>query len=31
MNAAAGSPSAEKTDNEAYITGQAIRVKVTGR
>lgn len=29
-NAAAGSPSAEKTDNEAFITGQAIRALFIG-
>jgi hypothetical protein len=29
-NAAAGSPSAEKTDNEAFITGQTIRVLIVG-
>jgi hypothetical protein len=29
-NAAAGSPSAEKTDNEAFITGQALRVLIVG-
>lgn len=29
-NAAAGSPSAEKTDNEAFITGQTLRVLITG-
>jgi hypothetical protein len=29
-NAAAGSPSAEKTDNEAFITGQALRVLIIG-
>jgi predicted 3-demethylubiquinone-9 3-methyltransferase (glyoxalase superfamily) len=29
-NAAAGSPSAEKTDNEAHITGQTIRLNAEG-
>lgn len=29
-NAAAGSPSAEKTDNEAFITGQALRILAIG-
>lgn len=29
-NAAAGSPSAEKTDNEAFLTGQTIRVMAVG-
>jgi hypothetical protein len=29
-NAAAGSPSAEKTDNEAFITGQTVRVLIVG-
>jgi hypothetical protein len=29
-NAAAGSPSAEKTDNEAFITGQSVRCTVVG-
>lgn len=29
-NAAAGSPSAEKTDNEAFITGQTVRVMAWG-
>jgi hypothetical protein len=29
-NAAAGSPSAEKTDNEAFITGQTVRVLIIG-
>jgi hypothetical protein len=29
-NAAAGSPSAEKTDNEAFITGQTLRVLIVG-
>lgn len=29
-NAAAGSPSAEKTDNEAFIAGQTLRVLVVG-
>lgn len=29
-NAAAGSPSAEKTDNEAFITGQTLRVLAHG-
>ena len=29
-NAAAGSPSAEKTDNEAFIAGQTLRVLIVG-
>jgi hypothetical protein len=29
-NAAAGSPSAQKTDNEAFITGQTVRVLIVG-
>lgn len=29
-NAAAGSPSAEKTDNEAFVSGQKIRVLILG-
>jgi len=29
-NAAAGSPSAEKTDNEAFITGQTLRILALG-
>jgi DNA polymerase III alpha subunit (gram-positive type) len=29
-NAAAGSPSAEKTDNEAFITGQTLRITAWG-
>ncbi len=29
-NAAAGSPSAEKTDNEAFITGQTLRIMAVG-
>ena len=29
-NAAAGSPSAEKTDNEAFVTGQSLRVLAIG-
>jgi hypothetical protein len=29
-NAAAGSPSAEKTDNEAFITGQTLRILAIG-
>lgn len=29
-NAAGGSPSAEKTDNEAFITGQSLRVMAYG-
>jgi hypothetical protein len=29
-NAAAGSPSAEKTDNETFITGQTVRVLIVG-